>query len=391
MKYDAIIVGGSFAGLSTASSIQGGHVLLIEKQRELGLHQKSTCGTMVKTLKQVGAQESILKTFDSLTFHSPSGLLAKAELPTPFCTFDYRRFCQSLEKRLNGVEVLTGVEVERVVGDRQKRVFCDEESYSGEIVVDCSGWRAVTIPPTHRPSVRKLPFGIEVEREYNGNTDSIHFFFGNRFVEGGYGWVFPVGENRARIGVGSFKHFSAYPALKRFLRALGVEGEEGEVHCGLIPCIGLREPIVNGIFHVGDSGGEVLPVSAEGIRTAIDHGSLCGGLISNVFEGKLSLAEAQRTYRDHIERSRKFYENLAFIQNIAYRAPDRAWDFAIQKLSVADKSVPDHLLQLYLEERLTFSRFRLLRDLFKLVAGPYTAPLPSQNVPEKVRSSGFNR
>ena len=50
-KYDVIIVGGSFAGLSTAYFTEADRILILVKMKHLGERQKSTCCTSVEWLK----------------------------------------------------------------------------------------------------------------------------------------------------------------------------------------------------------------------------------------------------------------------------------------------------------------------------------------------------
>ncbi len=370
-EYDAIIVGGSFAGLATAAFIRTGKVLLLEKKREIGARQRSTCCTTVEGMRKLGCEGSILKTLDAITFHSGPGASASIELPTSFCTIDYKEFCRTLAGRLERTEILTGNPVFRVEGHGPKLVVCEKGTYRGRVVVDCSGWRSVaTNPPGSRARVR-LAGAMETETGYSGDTDSIHLYLGERFVDGGYGWVFPTGEDRARIGVGSLHRFGMRKTLDKFLHALGLKPDGSNIHCGYIPCFGLRDPVVDGIFRVGDAGGQVLPLSAEGIRKSIHYAEICGSLITSVLDGNTDLHTAQELYEMEVHKSVDFYDNLAFIQEMAYRAPERAWDYAIRRLSAADRAVPAHLLHLYLEEDLTHSKADLLKGLLKIMLGSY--------------------
>ncbi|MBI4345105.1 MAG: NAD(P)/FAD-dependent oxidoreductase [Euryarchaeota archaeon] len=366
-EYDAVIVGGSFAGLATASFIRSGKVLLLEKKREIGARQRSTCCTTVEGMKRLGCEGSILKTFDTITFHSGLGASASIGLPIPFCTIDYREFCRSMAGRLDRAEIVTDTTVLRVEGPGLKLVVCKNGIYSGKVIVDCSGWRAVTTNPPGSHKKVQLAGAIETETEYSGDTDSIHLYLGKKFVDGGYGWVFPTGEGRARIGVGGLHRFSMRKTLDKFLRVLGLEPNGSNIHCGYIPCFGLREPVVEGIFRVGDAGGQVLPLSAEGIRKCIHYAEICGSLITNVLDGEMDLRTAQEIYEVQVHKSREFYENLVFVQEIAYRAPDWAWDYTIRELSVAEERVPKELLGLYLGEGLTTSKYVLAKKLLSIL------------------------
>ncbi len=397
-KNKTIIIGGSFAGLSTAYFITSGggsggsgpggsdgyddgscEIVILERQRELGQTQWSTCGTFVDVLTKLKCEESILKTFDTITFHSNLGSKAEIELPGPICTIDYKVFCNSMADRLKnaGVKIVTGSKAVKVIRHRKKEdlkeVVCEGKSYKGELVVDCSGWRGVTANSNRlkktgsRAEISKMAQGIESEVEYSGDTGSVHIYFGSEFIKGGYGWVFPVGETRARIGVGGYTKTNILKQMKTFMKLLDVDVDESslDVHGGLIPCAGLKEPIVDGVFAVGDSCGQVLPVSGEGIRKTVYYAEICGKLISEVLNGRMELSKAQDIYRKEVYESRKFYAGLYLIQNLAIRAPDMAWDNVVRKLN--DKRIAQKVLGMYLNDEKLPSGIALLKKVSRAV------------------------
>lgn len=360
---DVVIIGGSFAGLSTAYFIDSGSTLILEKEKSLGIKQRSACATFVESLKRLKCEKSILRTFDTLTFHSPD-FEAKVTLFTPLCTFDYKMFCELLKSKLSNAEIITGSKVSKVFNGNPKRVLCKDKEYKGKILVDCSGWGA-TIAKNLSSNYgygSKLAYGVETESNYEGDNNSIHFFFGKKFIKGGYGWIFPIGEERARIGVGSFNNFKGREGLKKFMASLNMGENKLDIHGGFIPCFGLRDPVIKDIFVVGDACGQVLPVSAEGIRKAIYYGEICGTLVSKVLKGELELAEALNLYRNEVHKSKVFYDNLSFLQKIAVYVPDLAWNKIAKKIPNA-QDIAQKLLKIYLEDNLTASKFTMLRKL----------------------------
>ncbi len=370
MNYKTIIIGGSFAGLSTAYYAASDEILIIEKQREPGLKQVSTCGTFVDVLTKLKCEESILKKVDTITFHSSSGSKAVVEAPAPLCTIDYRVFCESMASRLKDVEMITDSKVLKIDGNgrRQKEVHCSGKSYKSEIVVDCSGWRAVTLNRArNRVDVSKMAGGMESEVEYEGDTDSIHIYFGNEFIKGGYAWVFPVGETRARVGIGGYRKTNLIKRLKKFMKFMNVdEGKNGlDIHGGIIPCMGLKEPVRDGVFLVGDSCGQVLPLSGEGIRKTVSYGETCGKLITKVLNDELQLSEALDAYKRAVYGSKNLYDSLYLTQKMAIYAPDGAWDRLVNKLN--DKSFGMGFMETYLESGGPQSKLGLLKQFRSLL------------------------
>jgi flavin-dependent dehydrogenase len=368
-SYDVVIAGGSFAGLAVANYISEGRKLLLEQERELGAKQRSTCGAPVHWIKELEAGKSILKTFDIVTLHSGKGHEAVVELEKPYCTIDYGVFCQSLASKLENTEILTGARVIDVKNRGPITVSTDESLYTGRVVVDCTGWRAV-LARALRPGFSKNQgriAGIETEAPYD-DTGSIHLYFGSRFIPGGYAWVFPTSRSTARVGLGSMRPRHLIRFHKEFLKYLGIDAGGHDFHGGLIPCSGLRSPVVEEVFLVGDAAGQVLPVSAEGIRKTFDYAKICGGLINRVLNQELELHQALASYEEAANRERRFYDTMHFIQGLVYRAPDWVFDNAIKKLG-RDRELTQKLLDLYMSNGLAHPRAVILAGLLRLSLG----------------------
>jgi flavin-dependent dehydrogenase len=107
------------------------------------------------------------------------------------------------------------------------------------------------------------------------------------------GWSFPA-RDEVRVGVGSFepRDHVKDPTL-RLARDVGVppEGYQGN----WIPHK-LRKATDGEVLYVGDSAGHCLPVTAEGIRTALYFGLAAGRELREVVEGRQTKAQAMRRY-----------------------------------------------------------------------------------------------
>jgi flavin-dependent dehydrogenase len=74
---------------------------------------------------------------------------------------------------------------------------------------------------------------------------------------------------------------------------------------------------------VGDSAGHCLPLTAEGIRTALYFGIAAGREIRAVVEGRQPLAAALATYGDFSESHRWKFEAMLAAQRLVPRVPPR--------------------------------------------------------------------
>lgn len=305
MSYDVIIAGAGFAGLSVAYHTKLGNKLVLEKEKSF--KQRSTCGTPVHVLKEIGCKQAILKSFDRIIFHSNSKE-CKLKLFYPYCTFDFYKFCNLMTKQLKNTKIIFGTKVR---GLRENEVVGDKKTWKTKYIVDCSGHDAVIASSLVKNYFDRSRFAMGIETETNYSDDAIHFYYypDDKTV----GWIFPVSDCISRIGVASYTGMITIQKLKNFLKEFKVKVGRG-VHGGIIPLYGLRKPVVGNVFVVGDAGGQVLPLTAEGIRKAILNGKLCGELISDVILGKLSLEEALKKYEESVMKSYELYSSLIKIQ-----------------------------------------------------------------------------
>ncbi|MBI4735260.1 MAG: NAD(P)/FAD-dependent oxidoreductase [candidate division NC10 bacterium] len=311
IRYDVIIVGGSFAGLAVASRLRG-RVLLIDKD-EIGEGQTSACGTLLGVPQRLGLMESVLHAQDALVFHLQGRTEVMHTRNQPFCTFDYGRFCRDFAGRLD-VEMLRA-SAQRVDGDR---VVTDRGTFAGTCIVDASGWRAI-LARSLRPDYadrRWMSYGIETEVVSRG--DYLCFWYDPSLVPRGVQWFFPCGSH-VRVGVASYAGDARLRGhLDLFAESLGVA--KARIHGGYFPA-GLREPVVGNLFVVGDAAGQCLPFTGEGIRPALYFGQACGDIVQAVVDGRLPLEQGYLRYRQFVSRHRWMYRVMALSQLALLRLP----------------------------------------------------------------------
>lgn len=298
--YEVVIAGASFAGLAVALNLAGRHVVLIDSA-PLGEGVTSACAAPVSIVDAMHAQSSILQIHDHLMLHT-SNSEAVWPLPEPFCTFDYRQLCRAAFAA-TGAEFVQA----RVWGRRAHTVQTTSGELGGHILVDATGWRAALAGGSAAAYVdrRWMAFGIESEVEYTLDG-GLHFYFLPE-IRDGYAWAFPAGS-RVRFGVLSYRGRSKLgAALATFMGRFGLT--PGSVHGGFLAS-GLREPVVDGVFVVGDASGHCLPLTGEGIRTAVLGGLQCGQLVRRVVAGQISSTQAARYYRDFTSHSERKFRAL---------------------------------------------------------------------------------
>ncbi len=327
--YDTIVVGASFAGLAVARQLQG-QVLLIDRN-EVGSVQTSACGTPLWVPQALGVADSVLQVHDRLLIRTPTRTVSYDLSAVPFCTFDYRRFCQGLLAQCRAYFLRTSV-----TGIEDGHVVTGEGRFTAPVVVDCSGWRrALTGGASADLAGEHHSFGLETHTQVD--DEGLTFWLDHRLIPKGLGWIFPVGRG-SLIGLGSYAGRSKLkPALERFLRDRGA-APTSSYHGTYFPNRLLR-PTVGRVFAVGDAAGHCLPLTAEGIRPALYFGAECGRIVQRVLDGTLSLEGGLEAYRRLVDRYRRAYRLLQFAQWVATHAPTR-WFAVVTELAARHPFLP---------------------------------------------------
>jgi menaquinone-9 beta-reductase len=284
---DVLVCGASFAGLAVARELRGaGARVLVLDRYEVGERQTSACAAPTEWLRALDLGASIRQTFGSLLVHTPR-VRARWRLPWTFSTFDYRTLCGLLFE-----QGTARFDVAKVDGRTGSVVHTDRGDVSAPLIVDALGWRRVLgVGENVQPPEATLSRGLEVHPSAAGRD--LELWIDPRYVNAGYGWSFPA-RDELRIGVGSFDPHDhvKQPTLRL---VADVEAEAVRYQGNWIPHR-LRDATEDGVFFAGDSAGHCLPLTAEGIRTALYFGIACGRELRAVLEGRQDRVAALRRY-----------------------------------------------------------------------------------------------
>jgi flavin-dependent dehydrogenase len=251
------------------------------------------------------------QTFDRLVVHTPHGT-ARLRLPWTFSTFDYPELCSLLAAQSDA-----GFETAKVSGRTGNTVHTDRGDLTAAVVVDALGWRRV-LGSGYQPPDAPLSRGLEVHPW--GGGEEMEIWIDRRYVPAGYGWSFPAGEE-LRIGVGSFDpRFHVKDTT--VMLAEDLERDPVRYQGNWIPHR-LRSAAEDGVFFVGDSAGHCLPLTAEGIRTALYFGVACGRELRAVVEGNRTVAEALARYGDFSASHEWKFMAMLRAQQLVPRVPPR--------------------------------------------------------------------
>jgi menaquinone-9 beta-reductase len=250
--------------------------------------------------------------------HTPART-ARWPLPWTFSTFDYRTLCALLWEQ-SGDE--TVFETAKIDGRTGNVIHTDRGDVSAPLIVDALGWRRVLgVGANVQPPDAALSRGLEVHP--SGRGADLELWLDRRYISPGYGWSFPA-RDELRIGVGSFdpRLHVKDPTLAL---AADVEADAVRFQGNWIPHR-LRPATEDGVFFVGDSAGHCLPLTAEGIRTALYFGIACGRELAAVLDGRATVESALRRYGAFSASHRLQFECMYAAQESVRRLHGRPMD-----------------------------------------------------------------
>ena len=126
-----------------------------------------------------------------------------------------------------------------------------------------------------------------------GTGEELELWIDPKYARAGYGWSFPA-RDELRVGVGSF--WPSRHVKEPTVRLAGDLGLPPDGYQGNWIPHQLRPAVEDGVYFVGDSAGHCLPLTAEGIRTALYFGLACGRELRRALAGEASAEQALARY-----------------------------------------------------------------------------------------------
>jgi digeranylgeranylglycerophospholipid reductase len=354
-EVDVAVVGGGPAGLAAAAeAAKGGlSVVVFERAHAIGEPVRTSGGSFVKPLKAMGVPERCYHPIHRIRVIGPTTEAVKTYTRAVGCVLDVRGTYQWLAQQAieAGAEVRLRAHVEGplrnggVCGVAVRDPFRGRYDVTSRVVVDASGHTGFLARDTGlRPGNERSAVGMEIElHSPDYDQDEVVFWLGDSVAPGGYGWAFPCGDGRVRLGVGVVRPDStAEPRVlleslrAEFVRLVGPSSGSGalEMHSGLMPVLkpDATTLIGDGIVVTGDAAGQGSTLLGEGIRYAILAGRGAGRAIVGAGGDYTArgLAAYPREWRRMSGRNLKI--SYAVNERIC-RFGDDDWDRVIRRMN----------------------------------------------------------
>ncbi len=356
-RVDVVVVGGGPAGLATAAeAARGGlRVVVCERNHAIGEPVRTSGGSFIRPLRRLGVPASCWHPVHRIRVVGPTTEVVKTFRRPVGCVLDVRATYQWLAARAvdAGAEIRLKAVVEAplydgaqagVTGVRVRDPFRGRYDLPAGVVVDATGHTGFLARDAGlRPRNERSAVGLELELRASGHDQrEAVFWLGDDVAPGGYGWAFPCGAGRVRVGVGVVRPDSdAEPRVlldrlvETFRADAGSAAPVGavELHSGLMPVLSPRATrlVGPGLVVVGDAAGQGSTLLGEGIRYAISAGRLAGRTLAEARGdyGARALAGYPRSWRRHCGRDLA----ISYAVNTRIcRYGDADWDRAIRRL-----------------------------------------------------------
>jgi len=396
--YDLVVVGAGPAGSSAAfaAAKKGVKVALLEKENSVAETVRTSGVTWIQNIKEFGIPDDCYNPIKKFSFSSPNNEVSISDSVPRAAVLDVRKTYRWLvhEAEKLGVDVFVRMNVNDVIKNENGDIVGvigngpkGKIEFYCKIVIDASGFTSVVSKSMGFVTQWKR-FGAGAEYEVkaeNVDSDTWWLMVGQQYSPAGYAWIFPLGKNIVRIGVGIGKPESNVDPTQRLKdlmdKKVGPIKKLGKItpiefHYGLIPNDGLsRKTVYNNLILVGDSAGQANPLVLEGIRYAIKYGRVAGKVSADAIKSgntdESALYSYEETWKKEIESK---INSAGKVQDRWIGLSDEDWD---KELDIIKELKPEEFIDFIKAEFGLANMIKLathhpklaVRQLFNLVKG----------------------
>ena len=348
--YDIVIVGGGPAGSSAAfaAAKNGVKVALIEKENSIAETVRTSGVTWIQNIKEFGIPDDCFNPIKNFSFCSPNNEVTISDSIPRAAVLDVRKTYRWLASKAEkvGADIFVRMNINEVIKNQKGDIVGirgigpnGKETFHSKIVIDASGFTS-TVCKAMGFATQWKRFGAGAEYEVKAekvDSETWWLMVGQQYSPAGYAWIFPLGDNVVRIGVGIGKPESNVDPTQRLKelmeKKIGPIKKLGKItpiefHYGLIPNDGLsRKTVFNNLILVGDSAGQANPLVLEGIRYAIKFGRVAGKVAATAIKSGKTNKDALYPYEENWRKEIESKINSAGkVQDRWIGLTDDEWD-----------------------------------------------------------------
>jgi digeranylgeranylglycerophospholipid reductase len=312
--FDVLIIGAGPAGGHCARQLakMGVKTLLIERYKDFSVNSFSSAGTPNETLEKYNLPESIVGSFWNqlkIVTSNQAGVWTSETIQGSVLDFEKLRSFLATDAQTSGATLWTSclyvshetVDGKSIVNLRRDRT---DIQVTAKVLVDATGPNRSVMYDSlkDQPDLitgTGVEFLIEVDdKSYKTHANALTFFLGYKWIPKGYSWIFPMDNNRLKVGAGivnlDHEYIKEMQPLKHYIQLIIddyikpksyqiVERHGGTVRYSL----GLKDTYVKGnVIAIGDAVSTINFLGGEGIRHAMQSADIASRYIGDYLAGK---------------------------------------------------------------------------------------------------------
>ncbi len=297
-KFDVVIVGAGTAGLILARELgkQQHKTLVLDRKKNLLEFSFNTLGSFLDLDKFELSRNVVAQNINKVVIHSKH---VQRKIKSDLYILDKKNVHEELIAAIDKqfVTLKTEVNIKNInKGNNQFISVVDQnkQEYFGTVFIDASGTNGVLSKKVGLMSKKpQLATGVEYNVQYFGNPNEGHLL-GGKDYQGGYGWIFPMKNQRAIIGFGTFDEKIVKDLKNRLHTILElpkikkmVTKDNNKIEGGSIPITPVIEKFVQqNLVCVGDSVSQVNPIIGEGYKFIFEAAIMASKAIHKTLEEK---------------------------------------------------------------------------------------------------------
>ena len=312
--FDVVIIGAGPAGGQCARQLSkaGVSTLLIERYKDFSVNSFSSAGTPNETLEKYNLPISVVGSFWKqlkIITSNQSGVWTSETVQGSVLNFEKLRSFLATEAQDSGAQLWTSclyVSHETLQGKTLVNLRRDRTDIqiAAKVLVDATGPNRSVIynRPQDRPELitgTGMEFLIEVDDEtYKNHADALTFFLGYKWMPKGYSWIFPMDQNRLKVGAGivnlDHKLVKEMQPLKHYIQLIiddYIKPKTYQIlerHGGTVRySLGLKDTYAkDNVIAIGDAVSTINFLGGEGIRHAMQSADISVTHIQNYLKGQ---------------------------------------------------------------------------------------------------------
>lgn len=312
--FDVVIIGAGPAGGQCARQLSkaGVSTLLIERYKDFSVNSFSSAGTPNETLEKYNLPISVVGSFWKqlkIITSNQSGVWTSETVQGSVLNFEKLRSFLATEAQDSGAQLWTSclyVSHETLQGKTLVNLRRDRTDIqiAAKVLVDATGPNRSVIynRPQDRPELitgTGMEFLIEVDDEtYKNHADALTFFLGYKWMPKGYSWIFPMDQNRLKVGAGivnlDHKLVKEMQPLKHYIQLIiddYIKPKTYQIlerHGGTVRySLGLKDTYAkDNVIAIGDAVSTINFLGGEGIRHAMQSADISVTYIQKYLKGQ---------------------------------------------------------------------------------------------------------